>query len=439
MSREPGDDAMEPPPRPFKNADLCTHCGYCLPVCPTYRVDNDETESPRGRVSIVLALASGTLTLEEATTALSRCLLCRACHKACPAGVRPAKLALLARNQQPLPSTAASRLLHRITDSPALTALAARWLSRYQASGLQQRIRRGSLLPRFPALARLEALLPSFRPGETIPERLPPPGPSLREQPRVALLAGCMARLFYPRIAPSLENLLTLGGCEVVVLRGFGCCGAPYREAGDRNRFLRQARRTLDAFIAAGRVDAIVCDSAICAVTAGGYARSLAEDPHYREPARAFSSKLVDLNRLLLSRLAAREISFGVPDTPSAVYHDHCQTRFGLGIMEEPRKLLALLPIEHREVARTESQVSCCGAGGEYRLRHPERSQAIGALKLETLLATGAECIVASNPGCMLHLEAGARQAGLPVRVIHLAELLWTAVLNSPDKKWGKK
>lgn len=423
---------MENSINPFKNADICTHCGYCHSVCPTYRLDNDETESPRGRIAIILALASGNLTPEEAAKPLSRCLLCRACHDVCPAGVRPAKLTLLVRNLVPVKPLGISRILHAITCRPRLTSWAAKCLTLYQAFW-QQRVRRSNLLARIPPLAYLESLLPEPRPNEPIPPLVPQKNRATHPNPvRVGLLCGCMARLFYPAIGPSVINLLTLTGVEVAPLPGFGCCGAPFRESGDRQKFLRQARRTLDAFMAAGAIDFVLSDSAICQVTIKSYARSLANDPRYAAPAKEFTDKIVDFNSFLLQRMENQAIIFGNPGLGDLLYHDHCQTRYGLGIMEEPRKLLDKLPVKrHESVIKPGVTHGCCGAGGEYMLHHPQRSQAIRAAKLDTLTASGAQCIVASNPGCMMHLETGLRQSGSLMQVRHLAEILWRAYLNN--------
>ncbi|NGZ07620.1 MAG: (Fe-S)-binding protein [Magnetococcales bacterium] len=416
---------------PFANATLCTHCGYCLPVCPTYRCDNDETHSPRGRVSIILAVRSGTLSPREATETLSRCLLCRACHVACPAGVKPAKLISHLRGQHPLPPLRLTRWLHRITNHHPRTRHAARLLRWYQASGLQTLLRRFRFLRFWPSLEQMEALLPAHR-IDPIPAWPDPPSTPTR---RVALLCGCMARLFHPRTAPATANLLNLAGCEVVVPDGFGCCGAPYRENGDKPAFVTRARATLAAFAKAAPVDAVICDSAICAVTVQGYARTLGSDPQLGQAARELAAKVVDLATFLGPLLASQGIAFGPPDQVRTIaYHDHCQTRFGSDIIEQPRKWLEQLPVTQRELVTAGTQGSCCGAGGEYLLRHAHHSQTIRADKLATIMASGAEVVAASNPGCILHLESGLRTNGANVAVRHITEIFWNAYLNRPDQ-----
>ncbi len=428
---------MEKGSGPFANAELCTQCGYCLPVCPTYRVENNELHAPRGRISVILALQSGTLTIGEAAAALDHCLLCRACHTACPAGVRPAKLALLLRTLIPPRPTVWNRLLHHVTNSHRLTAHLAALLRLYQKSGVQRVVRRRRLLRLLPPLARMEALIPRHR-MEAPPFPPFPAHSGLPGLPRIGLLCGCMARLFFPGVAPSAAQLLALWGVEVCLLEGFGCCGAPFREAGDRKGFLHRARRTLDAFLAAGPLQAVVCDSSVCAVTARRYARALADDATYAAAARDFSAKVQPLSPFLVKGVGKPTVLPKNPGFGHITYHDHCQARHGLGIMQDPRGLLTALPVVYHELWPPDETVpdGCCGAGGDYQLRHPVRSQKIREQKLAAIHACGAEVVVGENPGCLLHIAAGLEKTGSAVQVRHLAEILYAAYsLQQPTHK----
>src|SRR5438034_9903209 len=71
----------------------CMHCGLCLPACPTYDATKEERNSPRGRISLMRAIADGRL--EPTKTFADEmyfCLGCLACMTACPAGVNYAEL-----------------------------------------------------------------------------------------------------------------------------------------------------------------------------------------------------------------------------------------------------------------------------------------------------------------------------------------------------------
>ena len=446
----------------FKNAGLCTQCGYCLPMCPTYRVENNELHAPRGRVSILLALQSGDLTVAEAASALDHCLVCRACHTACPAGVRPAKLALTVRTVMPQRPTFFRALFHHICSHHRLTAGLSALLAFYQRSGLQQRVRRGRGVWFFPRLAALEGLVPRYRPevcsaplaarmdGEDTQSLAHARSGAASTEValtapvvRVGLLCGCMARLFSPGVAPSVVQLLTAMGIHVVVLEGFGCCGAPYRELGDRVRFLRQARHTLDLYLAAGPLDTVVCDSSVCAITARSYARALAKDAKYAKTAEDFSAKTKTLSQFLVKKWFDKPWqSEGCHDTAwraacqlhdpglgVLAYHDHCQARHGLGILSEPRALLRSLPTPCHELSRITDPAhdGCCGTGGDYVLRHPGRSRNILQQTLVAIQESGVDTVVGENPGCLLSVAAGLEQMRSTVQVRHLAEVLWKA------------
>ncbi|MBF0187842.1 MAG: (Fe-S)-binding protein [Magnetococcales bacterium] len=414
-----------PPRKRWANADLCTHCGYCLPACPTYRVENDERQSPRGRVSIVLALRDSGLEDENAREALSHCLLCRACHTACPVGVRPGKLVVMARSSLPAESHGKGDLFHKITDNHTLTGITATMLKQYRDRGVQGVVRDVGMLKLLGHLKRVEGLIPS-RDSETLAsdKSLPTLVPQQEKQLTVGLLCGCMARLFLPHVGRQAEEVLEALGCGVQVPEGFGCCGAPYREQGDREQFVRQARRTVEAFRDQGdpdTLDAIICDSSVCAITAKSYAKALSKQEDIAEIAKVFASKVVDFGSFLANRLDELDLSPADPGMGTLTYHDHCQSRHALGTMAEPRRLLKRLPSPFQELPRSDR---CCGAGGDYMLRYPVRSANVRNDKLAAIVESEADTVVCANPGCLMNMEAGLRSRQESVQVRHVVEVM---------------
>ncbi|OSM01764.1 (Fe-S)-binding protein [Magnetofaba australis] len=394
----------------FKNAQQCTHCGYCLPVCPTYRVENVETQSPRGRVSAVLALASGELEPQEAVDLLAHCIGCRACHAACPVGVRPGKLSLQARSLAPLESGRFETWLHAITDSAKLARMASRALDLAVSLGA----------PRWPLgpLKRIAKLIPQHRPK-------PPAATVEGAGDEVVLLSGCMARLFMPHVAESAANVLRSMGFRVRLVSDFGCCGAPHRERGDKATLHNNVERVLDAVAIAGPETTVITDSSVCAITIRAYGKSLPKDHARRGEAEGLSGRVKEFTEFLAEHVA--QLPAGAPGSgDDLAWHDHCQARFGLDIVEPPRVVLDRCFPGWRDVPENGQ---CCGAGGEYMLRHGARSAKIRAEKLACVAQTGAGTVTGVNPGCLVNMGAGGDK-----QTRHLAELLAEHVRGAGTK-----
>ena len=129
---------------------------------------------------------------------------------------------------------------------------------------------------------------------------------------------------------------------------------------------------------------------------------------------------------------------YGLPPAPRALasprdaaaplrvaMHDPCHLAHAQRVREAPRRLLRALP----GVAFVELPESdwCCGSAGVYNLTHPEMADAQLAGKLDRIAQVAPEVVIASNPGCLLHMQRGARERGADVRIVHLLDLLGEA------------
>ena len=409
-------------------ADLesCIHCGMCLQACPTYVITGLETESPRGRIHLMQALLEGRAEPTPAVTVhFDRCLACRACEAVCPVGVPYGELiedqrAQLAALSPPvLPRVLRWFFFHWLLPDPEHLDRAARILSLYERSGLRGLLRRMGarrLLPR--RLRMLEGLQPpttrprfSLERGGTMPAR----GTTTR---RVALLTGCIMRVAYGDVHEATARLLARGGAEVVVPPDQACCGALHAHAGERDGAKALAKRNIEAFERA-EVDVIVVNAAGCGAHLKDYGRLLAHDDAWAARAKAIAAKVRDLSEVLLETLA--DVPLG-PLPWRVTYQDPCHLAHAQGIRAQPRELLrrvrGLQFVEMREADR------CCGSAGVYNVVQAEYAARLLDAKMADVVPTRADAIVTANPGCVLQLQYGVEEAGLQMRVYHLAEVL---------------
>ena len=414
-------------PDPALVAD-CVHCGFCLPTCPTYLLWGRETDSPRGRIALIKGgLAGETTITDRFIHHFDTCLGCMACVTACPSGVQYDKLIEATRPQieRRGDRTLGDRLFRRIIFGlfpyPGRLRLAAVTLWAYQRLGLQQLVRATGLLHLLPARLRaMEAVLPAVslrRAWSNPPVRVPASGERRR---RVGLLLGCVQRVFFDEVNAATIRVLAAEGCEVVIPRSQGCCGALLLHSGLEADAAEMARRFIDAFEAeAADVDTIVINAAGCGSTLKQYGHLLRDDPVYAERARALAVKCTDISELL-DELEPRAPRHPVP--LRIAYHDACHLQHAQGVTEEPRRVLRTIP--GLELCEIPEKDICCGSAGVYNLVEPHTAAELGDRKASHILTTRADAVVSSNPGCLLQIASRLEQAGQPTRPYHLVELL---------------
>jgi glycolate oxidase iron-sulfur subunit len=153
------------------------------------------------------------------------------------------------------------------------------------------------------------------------------------------------------------------------------------------------------------------------------YGHLLRDDPQFAKRAAAFSDRVRDLSELLveLGPVAQRH-----PLPITVAWHDACHLGHAQGIRAQPRKALAAIPgLEVREIGEAEI---CCGSAGIYNLVEPVPATELGDRKAASVLATGAELLVTSNPGCLMQIRTALERRGERLAMAHVAEVLDAAV-----------
>lgn len=399
--------------------ERCIHCGLCLEACPTYQITRLETESPRGRLHLMGAIADGRIDARasDATVLhLDRCLACRACEAVCPSGVPYGRLieetrAELARSRGITPLGQA--LLWSVSRPWVMRAITA-LLATAERTGLR-RLVRGFLPPR---LRRLDALAPPV--GRPAYRRV------AVESPRssVALLLGCVMRASYGDVHSATARVLAHLGVEVVDTPEQTCCGALHAHAGDKEEAVRLAKRNIAAF---ERADIILVNAAGCGAHLKTYAHLLEDRPNWADRAAALASRVRDVSEYLETIVG--DDDFGELAL-RVTYQDPCHLAHAQGIRAQPRALLSR--VRGLELVEMADADVCCGSAGYYNVAQPEYADRLLEPKIDAILATRPDAVVTGNPGCMLQLAAGLRSRGrADIAVLHTVEVLDRA-LSAP-------
>ena len=432
-------------PVPFSGPDMpdddllraCVHCGMCLPSCPTYRETGDEASSPRGRLWMMSAVADGKLSLldPDFDEQMYQCLNCRACEAVCPSGVQYGPLVEASRAQleQHRPRPWWQQLLRRSVmswpfDDVRRMRAGARGLRVYQQSGLGALLRRTGML-RLMRLENLERMVPPI-----VESPISPGKDSWVPKSRLAnahVFNGCVMSSVFPDVNRATGRVLAHNGYATDVPVGQGCCGAIYSHTGMLDDARDLARKNIEAFERAGD-GAIVVNAAGCGSALKEYDHLLKDDPAFADRAKAFTARVLDVNELLDQQplvTPTHEISARV------TLQEPCHLVHAQRISAQPRSLLCQVP--GLELVEMQESSLCCGSAGIYNITRPRMADALGDRKAHNAIATGAETVVTSNPGCHMQLRTSLIRNGSEHTVEHIVSILDEAYGGKNVNGWA--
>jgi glycolate oxidase iron-sulfur subunit len=392
----------------------CVHCGFCTATCPTYVLDGNELDSPRGRIYLIKEmLENDRPATEEVTRHVDRCLSCLACMTTCPSGVHymhlvdHARVHIESTYRRPLAERLLRAVLAKVMPFPQRF-----WLALHGALIAKP------LAPLAEAvgLRRIAAMLrlsPWRRPHRPLAPQIFPAAAGAEKGRRVALLTGCVNDILAPEINAAAIRVLTRHGVEVVLARGAGCCGSLVHHMGREDEALAQARANIDAWSAAGRLDAIVITASGCGTTVKDYGFMLRTDSAYAERAARISKLAQDISEYLASLSLA-----GKPQERALVvaYHAACSLQHGQRITRQPKDVLAKLGFAVKDVPDGHL---CCGSAGTYNILQPDIARRLRERKVGTIERLRPDVIAAGNLGCITQIAAGT-----DIPAVHTVELI---------------
>jgi glycolate oxidase iron-sulfur subunit len=475
-------------------ASDCVHCGFCLPACPTYQLWGEEMDSPRGRIHLVTQVLDGAELTPAGAEHFDRCLGCMACMTACPSGVQYDRLIEAARSwieeprqdqtaiaaggatgekaanekagaekagdalaevagadgasaggtggpaggprgagqRRPLRDRATRSAIFAVFPYPRRLRALSGPLRALQRTGLDRLISRSGLPARVsPVLGAAMNLAPRQDTPVSagrLPERIPARG---SRRAVVGMLTGCVQSVFFPQVNAATARVLAAEGCDVIIPRGQGCCGALSLHSGRSEEAARFARRIIETFERAG-VDAIVVNSAGCGSAMKEYTDLLADDAAWAPRAAALSSKVRDFAEFLagLFETSGGPAAARHPVPVRAAYHDACHLAHAQRITAAPRDLLRGIP--ELDLAEIPDAGTCCGSAGIYNLLQPEAARELGERKAASVWDTGARLLISANPGCSLQIASALEARGEHIAVAHTAEILDASIRGVP-------
>jgi glycolate oxidase iron-sulfur subunit len=396
--------------------ERCVHCGFCLPVCPTYQVLGEEMDSPRGRIFLMKEVLEGNLTQEEALPYIDRCLGCEACIPACPSGVPYQELLT------PFRALTETKRKHDLTERLSrlmvLQTLPFPWTFRLAATfGRLAKPVSGLLPEKFGSMLRLlPADIPAAQP---LPELVPAKG---TRRGRVAFLAGCVQQVLAPEINWATLRVLAENGIETIIPKHQNCCGALSMHTGAASQALALARHNIDIF--PQDVDAVLTNAAGCGSGMKEYGLLFSGLPE-EQAARAFAQRVKDVT-VFLDELGLKQPP-ALPQPLKVAYHDACHLAHAQGVRAAPRRLLASIP--NLTLLEIPNGDTCCGSAGTYNLEQPAIAHELGQRKARNILTTEAEAIATGNIGCITQIRSHLTN---PLPVYHTMEVLDRAYGDTP-------
>lgn len=236
---------------------------------------------------------------------------------------------------------------------------------------------------------------------------------------QVQLFVTCIVDTLYPEVGESVVRVLRRSGVSLDFPAEQTCCGQPAFNAGMRSEARKMAEHTIRVF--EDQPGDIVIPSGSCAgMIKHGYLELFAGDPGWLKRAENIADRTYELTQYLVDVLGVEDL--GASFDGRVTYHSSCHLLRDMGIDQQPETLLKhvkgseLIPLPKRE--------ECCGFGGLFSIEHPEISKEMLERKLGNYLSTGASVLVSCDAGCVAHISGGLHRQKVPIKALHIAEIL---------------
>lgn len=234
----------------------------------------------------------------------------------------------------------------------------------------------------------------------------------------VTLFVQCLVDGIYPEVGEAMVTIFNKLGISVNCPLDQTCCGQPAFNAGYRKAARVAAKRFIEIFEDA---ESIVCPSGSCVnMVKNDYGELFKDDPKWFERAIQVGQRTFELSQYIVDILKIDDI--GASYDGKVTYHDSCHLLRGLGISEQPRRLIR--NIKSVELVEMKDSDRCCGFGGTFSIKYPVISTAMVDDKVHNIIASGADTVTGCDVSCLMNIQGRLSRIGSSVKTLHIAQLL---------------
>jgi len=393
----------------------CVHCGMCNATCPTYGINGDELEGPRGRIYLIKdMLENNKPANKKIAQHIDSCLSCYSCMTTCPSGVNYMHLIDHGRNyveetyKRPFLERTFRNILSFVLPRPKVfltLAILTKFIKPFSF-----------LMPRF--LKNSLNLMPDKIPSKKIKTQKIYSPLNEKKISRVALLTGCVQRVISPEINEATIRLLNRHNVEVVVMPDIDCCGSLNHHLGKKEKaklsFVKNIESWHDEYLLNG-LDAIISNTSGCGTTLKDYGHIFKNDKEMKKKAKKISELTKDITEYLDENLKL-DIKKNEEKKYKIAYHSACSMQHGQKIHDQPKELISKTG---NEVLDIPDGHLCCGSAGTYNILHQKMAKSLLRNKVNNIEKITPDFISTGNIGCMTQISTGTR-----IPIIHTVELL---------------
>lgn len=233
----------------------------------------------------------------------------------------------------------------------------------------------------------------------------------------VSIFIPCFIDQIHPDVGRNMVKVLEKVGCTVHYNPNQTCCGQPAFNAG----YWDEARKVGEKFIQDFQTDHyIVAPSASCVGFVKNYYMELFANTTMHNQLKDLQAHLFEFSDFLVNVLKVEDI--GATFHGKATYHDSCAALRECHLKTEPRKLLQ--NVRGLELVEMPFNETCCGFGGTFSVKFEPISVGMSQDKVSNAMSTDAQYIISTDQSCLLHLQSYISAQNIPLKTLHLADVL---------------